>query len=80
MAVKNPTSWRRTPESHFLGLSVAVLLYFVLPPTTVVVLCVVILVGFVVSELVPRCGLPLPPWPNPSPQPKTPEPDPKREG
>jgi|HubBroStandDraft_6_1064221.scaffolds.fasta_scaffold233276_3 hypothetical protein len=80
MAVENPTSWRRTAESHFLALSIAVLLYFVLPPTAVVILSVAILAGFVVSELVSRCGLPLPPWPNPSPQPKTPDPDPKREG
>jgi hypothetical protein len=80
MAVKNPTSWRRTAESHFLAVSLAVLLYFVLPPTAVLVLCVAILVGFIVSELVPRCGLPLPPWPSPSPQPKAPGPDPKRKG
>jgi hypothetical protein len=52
MAVKNPTSWRRTAESHFLAVSLAVLLYFVLPPTAVVVLSVAILGGFVVSELV----------------------------
>ena len=71
MAVKNPTSWRRTAESHFLALGIAVLLYLILPPAAVLVLCVVILVGFIVSELVPRCGLPLPPWP--SLQPKTPE-------
>jgi hypothetical protein len=79
VAVKNPISWRRTAESHFLALGIAALLYFVLPSTAIVVLSVVILAGFVVSELMPRCGLPLPPWPNPAPQPKTPDPDPKRE-
>jgi len=54
MAVKNPTSSRRTAESHFLALIIAVLLYFVLPPTTVVVLSVAILAGFVASELMSR--------------------------
>ncbi len=54
MPVKNPTIWRRTAEFHFLAVSLAVLLYFVLPPTAVVVLSVAILAGFVVSELVPR--------------------------
>ncbi len=78
MAEKNPTSWSRTAESHFLAVSLAVLVYFVLPPAAVVVLSVVIRVGFVVSELM-SCGLPLPPWPNPQPEPKTPDPDPKRE-
>jgi hypothetical protein len=52
--VQNPTSKRRTAESHFLAVSLAVLLYFVLPPTAVVVLSVVILGGFVFSELVSR--------------------------
>jgi hypothetical protein len=79
MAVKNPTSKRRTAESHFLAVGLAVLLYFVLPPAAVVVLSITILAEFVASELVPRCGLPLPPWPNPTPQPKSPDPDPKRE-
>jgi hypothetical protein len=54
MAVKNPTSWRRTAESHFLAVSLAVLLYFVLPPTAVIVLSVAILAGFVVSLAVPQ--------------------------
>jgi hypothetical protein len=54
MAVTNPTSWRRTTEPHFLAVSLAVLLYFVLPPTAVVVLSVAILAGFVFSELVSR--------------------------
>jgi hypothetical protein len=54
MAVKNPTSWRSTAESHFLPVSLAVLLYFVLPPTAVVVLYVAILAGFVVSEWMSR--------------------------
>jgi hypothetical protein len=54
MAIKNPTSWRRAAESHFLGLSIAVLLYFVLPPAAVVVLSIAILAGFVASEWVSR--------------------------
>jgi hypothetical protein len=54
MAVNNRTSHRRTAESHFLAVSLAVLLYFVLPPTAVVVLSVAILGGFVVSEWVSR--------------------------
>jgi hypothetical protein len=54
MAVKNPTSWRRAAESHFLAVSLVVLLYFILPPTAVVVLSVAILGGSVVSELVSR--------------------------
>ena len=54
MAVKNPTSKRRTAESHFLAVSLAVLLYFVLPPKAVIVLSIAILGGFVVSELVSR--------------------------
>jgi len=54
VAIKNPTSWRRTAESHFLAVSLAVLLYFVLPPTEQVVLSIAILGGFVVSELVSR--------------------------
>jgi hypothetical protein len=54
MAVKNPTSKRRTAESHFLAVSLAVLLYFVLPPTAVIVLSVTILAGFVFDELVSR--------------------------
>lgn len=53
MAVKNPTSSRRTAESHFLAVSLAVLLYFVLPPTAVVVLSIAILAGFVASEVSP---------------------------
>jgi hypothetical protein len=28
VAVKNPTSWRRTAEFHFLAVSLAVLLYY----------------------------------------------------
>jgi hypothetical protein len=54
MAVKNPTSWRRTAESHFLAVSLAVLLYFILPSAAVVVLSVAILTGFALSELVSR--------------------------
>jgi hypothetical protein len=80
MAIKNPISWRRTAESRFLAVSLAVLLHFILPPVAVVVLSIPILAGFVVSELVPQWGLTLPPWPHPTPKPKTPEPDPKREG
>jgi hypothetical protein len=54
MAVKNPTSWRRTAESHSLAISIAVLLYFVLPTTAAIVLSVAILAGFVFDELVSR--------------------------
>jgi hypothetical protein len=54
MAVKNPISWRRTAESHFLAVTLAVLLYFVLPPTAEIVLSVAILGGFVLSEMVSR--------------------------
>ena len=54
MAVENPTSWRRTAESHFLAVSLAVLLYFILPPIAVVVLSIAILAGFIASELVSR--------------------------
>jgi hypothetical protein len=45
---------RRSVVDHTLAVGFAVLLYFVLPPTAVVVLSVVILAGFVFSELVPR--------------------------
>jgi hypothetical protein len=54
MAVKNPTSWRRAAESHFLAVSLAVFLYFVLPPAAVIVLSLAILAGFIFDELVSR--------------------------
>lgn len=54
MAVENPTSKRRTPESHFLAISLAVLLYFVLPPVAVLFLSILTLASFVTSLVVPR--------------------------
>jgi hypothetical protein len=52
MAVRNFSSWCRAVEFHFLVVSLAVLLYFVLPPTAVIVLSVAMLGRLVFSELV----------------------------